>query len=185
MLCLIKIVDGVPFEHPMLVENYLQIFPDTDLSNLPEGIAWFERKYKPELPENSVFVQPDPIYQFDGTVWTDVWLIRDMTEQEIEQARITAQQMKIQTMRELYNLNYQEYSLHLEECSEEDQRQLLQTCLNEITNALSVIDEATTIEELPKIRYPVKNESGVWEAGPVIKLRTKEEIAALLGNLNN
>lgn len=183
MRCLIKIVDGVPFEHPILVENYLQIFPDADLSNLPEGIVWFERKLKPELPENCVFVQPDSVYQFDGTVWTDVWLIRDKTEQEIEQDRITAQQMKIETMRDLYNINYQEYSTHLEECSDQDQRQLLQTCLDEITNALSKIDEVTTIDELPKIRYPVKNESGVWEAGPVIRRRTKEEIDALIGNL--
>jgi len=174
MLCLIKIVDGVPFEHPMLVENYLQVFPDTDLTNLPEGVAWFERKYRPELPENSVFVQEDSVYQFDGTVWTDVWLIRDKTEQEIEQDRIANEQNLIETKKDLLNLNYQEYSLHLEECSDQDQRQLLQNCLNEITNALSKIDEVTTVMELPKIRYPVKNESDVWVAGSPIGLRTKE-----------
>ena len=84
MRCIIRIVDGQPFEHPIMVDNFQQAFPDIDLNALlPDGFAWFERKYRPMLQEHEVFVSEQAHYEFDGTIWTDVWHVRDKTEDEI------------------------------------------------------------------------------------------------------
>ena len=86
MMCIIQIVDGKPFEHPIMVENFCQAFPDIDLNNLPERFAWFERKQRPQInPDEEVFVVNHSEYVFDGKVWTDVWNIRPKTQEEKDQ----------------------------------------------------------------------------------------------------
>lgn len=84
MMCIIRIVDGKPFEHPIMVDNFKQAFPDVDLSApLPEGFAWFERKERPSIdPLTEVFISGASEYEFDGNVWTDVWKVRDTTYEE-------------------------------------------------------------------------------------------------------
>lgn len=84
MRCIIRIVDGKPFEHPIIVDNFIQAFPDIDINApLPDGFAWFERKYRPEIQPHEVLVDEHSHYEFDGDVWTDVWRVRDKTEDEI------------------------------------------------------------------------------------------------------
>lgn len=85
MRCIIRIVDGQPFEHPIIVDNFIQAFPDIDIyAPLPEGFAWFERKYPPTLQPHEVFVSEQARYEFDGNVWTDVWDVRDKTQEELD-----------------------------------------------------------------------------------------------------
>ena len=43
MECIIKIVDGVPFEHPIILDNFVSAYPELDLNNLPPEWAKFER----------------------------------------------------------------------------------------------------------------------------------------------
>jgi hypothetical protein len=84
MKCIIRIVNGQPSEHPITVDNFIQAFPDIDLNQpLPDGFAWFERKLRPEKQEHEVFIDEHSRYEFDGNVWTDVWRVRDKTEEEI------------------------------------------------------------------------------------------------------
>jgi hypothetical protein len=84
MRCIIRIVDGQPFEHPIMVDNFIQAFPDIDINQpLPEGFAWFERKLRPQIQEHEVFVNEQSRYEFDGSVWTDVWDVRDKTQEEL------------------------------------------------------------------------------------------------------
>ena len=84
MMCIIRIVDGKPFEHPIMLDNFQEAFPTIDLNNpLPQGYAWFERKNMPEIDmENETFVSTSSEYEFDGTVWTDVWKVRDLNAEE-------------------------------------------------------------------------------------------------------
>jgi hypothetical protein len=47
MKCIIQIDEsGNPIEHPIVLDNFLEAFPDTDISNdtPPDGFAWFIRK---------------------------------------------------------------------------------------------------------------------------------------------
>ena len=77
----IRIVNGQPFEHPILGDNFRQAFPDVDTNNLPADFARFTRVPKPEVTVFQV-VSAQPTYQWvDGGV-QDVWEIRDMTAEE-------------------------------------------------------------------------------------------------------
>lgn len=97
MRCIIRIVDGVPFEHPILVDNFTQAFPDIDLNApLPEGFAWFDRKLRPQIQAHEVFVDENAHYEWDGAVWTDVWRVRDKTEEEIRAEAATSYEMNRQ-----------------------------------------------------------------------------------------
>lgn len=84
MRCIIRIVDGQPFEHPIMIDNFRQAFPDIDINApLPDGFAWFDRKLRPQIQEHEVFVNEHAYYEWDGTIWTDVWRVRDKTEDEL------------------------------------------------------------------------------------------------------
>ena len=76
----IRIKDGVPFEHPILEDNFKEAFPNIDVNNLPPEFAKFIRiqpSIKPEF--YSVLVNT---YQFVDNIVQDVWSTRSMTEQE-------------------------------------------------------------------------------------------------------
>ena len=76
----IRIVDGQPFEHPIMGDNFQQAFPHIDTNNLPPEFARFERVDKPPV---GVFECYEGVtYEcFDG-VWKDVHHLRPMTSEE-------------------------------------------------------------------------------------------------------
>jgi hypothetical protein len=76
----IKIVNGSPFEHPMVEENFVQVFPDIDINNLPEGYAEFKRKETRRAGVYEVFERTD--YVWNGDIVEDSHIYRDMTEEE-------------------------------------------------------------------------------------------------------
>ena len=45
----IRIIDGQPFEHPILGDNFRQAFPDIDTYNLPATYASFTGVPEPAL----------------------------------------------------------------------------------------------------------------------------------------
>jgi len=148
MMCIIRIVDGKPFEHPIMVGNFQQAFPDVDLSEqLPDGFAWFERKLRPAIIEmKERFVTGESEYMFDGNVWTDSWKVRDHTPEELQS---------------MYKFIYEQYKGYVLDAkniytSEEDQAFLQQHY--DLADAYS--------KESPLIfrtmMAPRKNENGVW-----------------------
>ena len=82
MMCIIRIKDGVPFEHPIMLDNFEQAFPEIDLNNLPEGFAWFDRTERPAISQDEVFLSLDSRYELRNGVWTDVRDVRDKTYEE-------------------------------------------------------------------------------------------------------
>lgn len=80
MRLFIKIVDGQPFEHPITDENFREAFPDVDMNNLPEGFAEFIRVEPPTT--NRFEVCEKGAYEKVGDKYTDVYLVRPMTEEE-------------------------------------------------------------------------------------------------------
>jgi len=76
----IRIIDGKPFEHPIISENFCQAFPDVDTSNLPPEFARFERIEKPMIGVYE-FYEGVTYELFDG-VWKDVHHLRPMTAEE-------------------------------------------------------------------------------------------------------
>lgn len=92
----IRIVDGQPFEHPILGDNFRDAFPhvDTDNLHLHEEYAKFER-----ITQVQAGVFPGPYQRAECTytkrddgVWQDTWTLIDFTPEEkaatIEQFQI-------------------------------------------------------------------------------------------------
>ena len=81
----IRIVDGQPFEHPIMGDNFRDAFPHIDVNNLPSEFAKFERI---ESPAYGVFDLYEGVtYEWVDGVVKDVHHVRSMTEQE-RQAKI-------------------------------------------------------------------------------------------------
>jgi hypothetical protein len=76
----IRIIDGKPFEHPIMGENFCQAFPDVNTENLPPEFARFERIEKPMIGVYE-FYEGVTYELFDG-VWKDVHHLRPMTAEE-------------------------------------------------------------------------------------------------------
>ena len=80
MRLFIRLNDGVPFEHPIMEDNFRQAFPDIDLDNLPPEFAEFKRKPIPMLGiyEKNLSVS----YELVDGYYTDVFSWDQMTETE-------------------------------------------------------------------------------------------------------
>jgi hypothetical protein len=76
----IKIVDGQPFEHPILGHNLRQAFPNIDTDNLPEAFAQFVRIEPPVIGVYEVY--EGVTYEWSDGVVTDVHHLRPMTDDE-------------------------------------------------------------------------------------------------------
>lgn len=76
----IRIVDGMPFEHPILEENFKQAFPNIDTENLPQEFAKFIRVEQPVIGVYEVY--EGVTYERNGDIYTDVHHVRPMTDEE-------------------------------------------------------------------------------------------------------
>lgn len=76
----IRIKDGQPFEHPILVDNFYQAFPNVDVNNLPSEFARFERIAPPELGTYELY--EGVTYEFLNGIVKDVHHVREMNIQE-------------------------------------------------------------------------------------------------------
>ena len=80
MKLFIRIKNGQPFEHPILESNFIEVFPDIDITNLPPEFAEFVRVNAPIL---GVYEKNQTCsYQFIDNIWTDVFTCEQMTEEE-------------------------------------------------------------------------------------------------------
>lgn len=73
----IEIENEQPKNHPAFEENLLQAF-----GKIPVQWEPFIRVPRPQLDVYEILDSDDPIYQKINGVWTDVWLLRPMTDAE-------------------------------------------------------------------------------------------------------
>lgn len=77
----IRIKNGQPLEHPIFGDNFRQAFPDVDTNNLPAEFARFVRVAAPAV---GVYEKNQSVsYQLVDGVYTDVFLVEQMTAEEI------------------------------------------------------------------------------------------------------
>jgi hypothetical protein len=81
----IQVENEQPVNHPAFEDNLLQAF-----GAIPENWEPFIRVERPVPNTNQVLESKEPVYAKVNGVWTDVWTIRDMTEEEkaIEQQKL-------------------------------------------------------------------------------------------------
>lgn len=73
----IQVQDGQPINHPAFENNLLQAF-----GAIPENWEPFVRVQSPVPTIYQIFENPALVYQKVNNVWTDVWVLRDITEKE-------------------------------------------------------------------------------------------------------
>ena len=76
----IKVENGVPVAHPALEENLKEVFPGLDLDAEGSGFSPFIRKEPPALGVYEVL--DDVRYVKEGSVFTDVYVVRSMSDAE-------------------------------------------------------------------------------------------------------
>lgn len=76
----IQIKNGLPFQHPILGDNFRQVFPDIDVNNLPPEFARFERIPQPLIGIYQIY--DGVTYEWIDGIVKDVHHIRDMTIEE-------------------------------------------------------------------------------------------------------
>ena len=77
MALFIQIQDGQPVNHPVYDWNLIQAY-----GQIPQGWQMFERVERPTTSVYQVLENTESTYQQVNNIWTDVWLIRNMTEEE-------------------------------------------------------------------------------------------------------
>lgn len=75
----IQIENGQPVNHPAVEDNLVSAF-----GSVPENWYPFTRTKPPALGRYEVLESQQPTYQLVNGVWTDVWTVRPMTAEEIE-----------------------------------------------------------------------------------------------------
>jgi hypothetical protein len=73
----IEVENGVVKNHPAMEDNLIQAF-----GSIPENWEPFVRVVRPTLTAYQVLESENPVYTKVDGVWTDVWTIREMTEEE-------------------------------------------------------------------------------------------------------
>jgi hypothetical protein len=86
----IELRDGEPYGHPILEDNFREVFPDIDTQNLPSNFARFVRTSPPS--NIGLLEVEESTYQFVGDVVTDVWTVRPL---EGEQYAARMEQLRI------------------------------------------------------------------------------------------
>ena len=76
----IRIVDGHPFEHPIVENNFKMAFPKVDVNNLPSDFAHFVRVPKPKPDPGKYIVSAECRYEWVGDEVRDVW---DIVQEDI------------------------------------------------------------------------------------------------------
>jgi hypothetical protein len=77
----IRMLDGLPFEHPILESNLLECFPDLDLKKLPPWLAVFER-HDPSLIKVGGYEHLVEQYVVENGKVRDNWHTRPMSKDE-------------------------------------------------------------------------------------------------------
>lgn len=90
MKCIIQVDElGNPVNHPILIDNFLDAFPDLDISGdtAPAGYAWFNRRNQQEVINYTIGTKQiiDTFYgrTTDGKGFEDVFQVRDRTTPEL------------------------------------------------------------------------------------------------------
>ena len=154
MKLFIKIIDGQPFEHPIVEENFVLAYPHIDVNNLPSDFAHFERV---EFDENSlsldVYESPYTQYEWVGNVVKDVWYKRPMSAEQI--ANVNKEFVKDKEHNKTRRLI--KWNAVLTELTDDASKQVVQNYIDILT--AYVISDAP-LADLPLA--PLKNDDGTY-----------------------
>lgn len=108
MNLVIQVENGEPINHPILLENLLQAFPDLDPNNLPPKYVRFERI---PMPNMGPYIKGyECRYELVDGIYKDVWYADEMSAQE----KLDLQEAVKTTWAE--NFNFASWTFNEETC---------------------------------------------------------------------
>lgn len=78
----IQMENGQPVNHPIMMANFLQCFPNIDVNNLPDNFQYFVRHDRPTPTTPYHVVSEEPVYVVRDGYVEDVWDISELTPEE-------------------------------------------------------------------------------------------------------
>lgn len=90
----IQVEDGQPINHPAFEDNLIQAF-----GAVPDHWEPFVRIERPTPGTYEVLEFDKPTYQKVDGVWTDVWSVRPMTEDEIANQKMSQAEFSAKDVR--------------------------------------------------------------------------------------
>jgi hypothetical protein len=156
----VQIKDGQPFEHPIFEDNFIEVFPDVDINNLPPEFARFKR-----IPVEDCGLTADSLskklvtthYRLasDG-FWEDVWEIVDKNEDELQELQqIKNEQNLFIAKFFLDNLKTKGQEIY-NSLTDESEKQAWDTYFS----IMSFEDPVSHDITIPK--FPIKNQEGKY-----------------------
>ena len=82
MELIIRMVNGVPYEQPIFIDNFVQAFPHVDLKNLPQDFKEFVRLPVPDHLVKGPLRKYVSEYVVKDDHVEDSWTVVDMTDDE-------------------------------------------------------------------------------------------------------
>ena len=152
---LIKIVDGQWVDHPVILSNFRQAFPeipleDNDNDGVPDGWAWFERIERPTHNWDETVEHVG--YEWVGSMVKDKWVISPMSAE--------AREVRIEAQRQVYRDRLQDMintaSTFMETASDNG-KQVLQTFIDQCTGFNLTDPFSITEDTIPLLPHPIGN----------------------------
>jgi len=103
MKLFIQIRNGQPYEHPIMEDNFMEVFSHIDINNLPPEFAVFERLHPPVIGKYEVYEGVQ--YEWIDGIVKDVHIVRDMTNEEIAAVDAEERALVVEFIESLQNHN--------------------------------------------------------------------------------
>jgi hypothetical protein len=94
MKLFIQIENGQPVNHPAFEDNLIQAF-----GAVPDHWGQFIRVERPIPGVYEILESDQPVYQKVDGVWTDVWSLRPMTEDEIAKQKMLETEFSVEDVK--------------------------------------------------------------------------------------
>lgn len=84
----LKVIDGQPVDNPYMESNLIQYY---GAGNIPEEFKPFKRRTIKESGITSIRIDQKTVNRYelsdDGVTWEDVWVVMDLTPEELEEKK--------------------------------------------------------------------------------------------------
>lgn len=152
----IQVEDNKPINHPAFEDNLLQAYPQ-----IPSNWEEFVRVPRPDITLYQVLENESAIYEKVNGVWTDVWKVRDMTNEE---KLALQQQVKDQFAARPYASNYSAWVFNEASCTYDPPIPYPQTQDNVIYAWCGAENNWKEVPQQPEGNYKFNLLTWEWEA---------------------
>ena len=158
----IEIKNGKPYGYPIHMDNFLLCYPEEDVNNLSERFSKFIRHDLYQHYVDNPHLRPkfyqthEETYVQNGDAWEDLWIFRDLTDEEVQERIDTHMPMANVFVNNL--ITQTEYSIS--SMTDEIEIKVWNNYLNRLKNY--VITDPDPMVYKTNLPWPPRLQDGVW-----------------------